>query len=264
MAKKKSIPSSCVAIVGYPGCGKTVLLSTLCGEYDPLNDSTRNFNNNYEQLRKGKLPSKTENLSKTSLLAWAVTDSECARTIVSRDFAGETWDEFVATYCGYGAPVPEYDNSEIANFLRQANAIAVCVDLKALIDENDRKQTYLVFAIYEFMKRIKLKTKRLAVVLTKYDLVEEFVKESHGLDNVLFKKIHMGLYEQLKDNFFPISAIQTEYSHKTRKMVVRKNFASTGLQDFKNWIFWLQDCDRTSWVKKLFGLSPERPDKQES
>jgi len=264
---KNPIQKSCVAIVGYPGCGKTVLLSTLCGEYYPLNDSTRRFNENYELLKKGKIPQRTEVLTKANMLAWEVPDHKCNRIIVSRDFAGESWDSFVATYCGYGAPIPKCDDNEIANFLSQAEAIAVCVDLKALIDEKDRKQTYLVYAISEFMKRIKLNPKRLAVVFTKYDLVEDFVTESRGLENVLSGRFHLGLYEQLKNNFFPVSSIQTKYSHKEQKMIVKKDFVSIGQEDLKNWIFWLQDCERGSWIirslKALIGQSPKRPEKIE-
>jgi len=229
-----------VSIVGYPGCGKTVLLSVLCGQkhYTPGNRAALDFAEKLKMLKSGKWPAATDSESKASELVWNVSKQGCQRVVKTRDFAGEIWGDFIKKYGDINGTSPAGNDCEIAKFLADSAAIAVCVDLADIFNETDNasNQKWVVQAIWNYLRVSNASPSQMAIILTKFDKVKDLIAEQGGIDKVMGEIFGKVMIASLKDRIFPISAVQTEYDHVANKPIPVKNFSPTGLNKFEEWI----------------------------
>ena len=229
-----------VSIVGYPGCGKTVLLSVLCGQkhYTPGNKAALDFAENLKILKEGKWPAATDPETRASELVWSVFKQDCQRIVKTRDFAGEIWSDFIKKYGDINCISPGGNNCEIAKFLGDSAAIAVCVDLEDIFNETDNatNQKWVVHAVWNYLQASNASTSQMAIILTKFDKVEALVEQQGGIEKVVKDIFGEVLGATLKDRIFPVSAVQTEYDYAANKPIPVKNFSPSGLKKFEDWI----------------------------
>ena len=266
MSKRRSI-----AIVGLPDCGKTVLLTELFRsdkwKIQPLNKDTMIFLEQKRQdIKNGKWPEPTPDNIKAKEFIQRVhsATNKSYIDLKFRDFAGETWKRFINTYCELEkTPDGSEEAQEICDFLNRSVAVAICVDLEKLFD-NDINQRWIIQAILNYLEKQNLSIP-IALIITKYDVVKDVLREKYNItDNdkaaLLTKVIGINSAKITKESIFAVSAVQADperYSDKAQKYLPKKNSKPIGLSQVENWFFEEYNRAETAEiVKNIFSFWP--------
>ena len=250
-----------IAIVGLPDCGKTVLLTGLFKsdkwKIESLNKDTMIFlEQKRQEIKNGKWPEPTpDNIkAKTFIQRIYSTSAKSSVILKFRDFAGETWSRFINTYCEFDKALsPSDEGRELCDFLNESAAIAICIDLEKLFD-NDINQKWITQAILNYLEKQHLSIP-VALVITKYDNVKPLLQE-RGINGLvlsdtrheinlkankrrLLKIIGINSSKVTEEYVFAVSVVQSDlerYSDETQKYLPRKDSKPIGVSELENWI----------------------------
>ena len=273
-----------VALVGLPDSGKTVLLTALFQgkewNIQPLSKETFTFlHEKKKEIEDGKWPAPTPDNIKAKELVFRVTKNSSSSIILkSRDFAGESWKGFINKYGDYNSPCNANSGDEdICNFLKNAAAVAICIDLEKFFD-GDLEQKWMIQAVLNYLEKNDLSTP-VSLVITKYDKIAATLKEKYKISDFtvkeLIKKVEkdpafkgkpyneiwkraqwlhyfeanrinhdifgrtIALKIGSKNTFF-VAAVQEDterYSREEKKCLPKRNSGPIGINPLETWIF---------------------------
>lgn len=240
-----------VAIVGMPECGKSVLLTVLCKRRayrEALNEETFNWERKHIgilELGNWSEWESTDPSTKAPELKWRVKHGKCSHILQSRDFAGELWRNFISKYGNADTKHVGGDDDEIATFIKSSFSIIVCVDLQKIIngDTDSAKNIWMVQAVKNFLNSRHIPLDRMAIAITKYDAIRDFVKheggedERKGLLKILYPKLGRELTELFRDRIFPVSAAEFEYDPQTSMYRPKPGSSPLGLPELERWLY---------------------------
>ncbi len=234
-----------IAIIGLPDSGKTSFLTRLiCRQkYESCSSDSNAFiernrrileNDNWEEWEA------TDSLQKTEILKWEITRYDGKKFILKfKDFAGETWKDFINQY---GKQVCDVEQqNEIESFIKNSVAVVICYDLEAVWGNPDDDQKWMVTAVKRCLGDSA--DVELGLVVTKWDAVKDRVIEDGGLESVLKKNLGDGIMEYLSGRIFPVSIAEFEFDPERKIDVPICNSAATGFDAVDKWLFGRMDSN---------------------